>query len=153
LYGHSEADRIIFTPQKWLATYGSLAPLKVLLSIAFPVSVLVLFWNDLRKSLLLGLAWTTFGISVLIAYGFSEDGPRAGDDNLGWSAQIALFVLFVASAIAMAKMLRQPAPAGRSLTMRFRRRIAVAIFLLHVAGGLTCYATYVIDRGIKWSWY
>ena len=153
LYGHSEADRIIFTPQKWLSRYGSLAPLKLMLSIAYPVSVLILFWKDLRKSLLLTLAWSTFGISLLIAYGFSETGPRAGDDNLGWSAQIALFVLFVASTIAMVGVLRQPAATAQRHALRFRRDLAVVIFLLHVVGGLTCYATYSIDRGANWAWY
>src|SRR5262249_27110933 len=77
LYGHSETGQIIFTPQKWLSQYGSLAPVKLMLSIAFPVSVLVLFWKELRKSLLLALAWSTFGMSLLIAYGFSETGWRA----------------------------------------------------------------------------
>src|SRR5437588_12420724 len=58
LYGHSEADRIVFTPQKWLSNYGWLAPVKLMLSIAYPVSVLVFFWNDLRQSLPLRLAWS-----------------------------------------------------------------------------------------------
>jgi hypothetical protein len=153
LYGHSEADRIVFTPQKWLSTYGWLAPAKLLLSITFPVAVLLLFWSDLRKSLLLRLAWSTFGASLLVAYGFSETGQRAGDDNLGWSAQIALFVLFVASAIAMVGTLRQHAAVARRRDLRFRRGVAAAIFVLHLAGGLACYATYVFDRGIKWAWY
>jgi hypothetical protein len=154
LYGQqADANQIVFTPQKWLSTYGSLAPLKLMLSIAFPVSVLVLFWNDLRKSLLLRLAWSTFGASLLIAYGFSETGIRAGDDNLGWSAQIALFVLFVASTIAMLGVLRQPAAAARWRDLRLRSRIAVVIFMLHVAGGLTWNATYMVDRGIDTFWY
>jgi hypothetical protein len=143
LYGHSEADQIIFTPQKWLYRYGWLAPLKLMLSIAFPIAVLVLFWNDLRKSLMLALAWSTFAISLLIAYSFSETGRRAWDDNLGWSAQIALFVLFVASAIAMVGVLRQPAAIAGWRTVRFRRDLAVVIFSLHVVGGLTCYLMYL----------
>jgi hypothetical protein len=154
LYGyHPKSNGIIFTPQKWLSTYGALAPVKLMLSIAFPVSVLVLFWHDLRKSLMLGLAWSTFGVSLLIAYGFSETGIRAGDDNLGWSAQIALFVLFVASAIAMIGVLGQPAAAASWRAAGVRKNIAVAIFILHVAGGLTWNATYVIDRGVDWFWY
>jgi hypothetical protein len=153
LDGHREATRIVFTPQKWLSTYGALAPVKLMLSIAFPVSVLLLFWQDLRKSLMLGLAWSTFDASLLVAFGFSETGLRAGDDNLGWSAQIALFVLFVASAIAMVSVLRQPAAADRWRDLGPRRRIAVAIFILHVVGGLTWNATYVMNRGVDWFWY
>jgi hypothetical protein len=153
LYGQSEGDRIVFTPEKWLSTYGWLAPAKLILSITFPAAVLLLFWSDLRKSLLLRLAWSTFGASLLIAYGFSETGQRAGDDNLGWSAQIALFVLFVASAIAMVGTLRQPAAAARWRDLRLRGGVAVAIFILHVACGVGCYATYMVDRGINWAWY
>jgi hypothetical protein len=153
LYGHSEADRIVFTPQKWLSTYGWLAPAKLMLSITFPLAVLLLFWGDLRTSLLLRLSWSTFGASLLIAYGFSETGPRAGDDNLGWSAQIALFVLFVASAVGMMGTLRQPEAAARGRDLRLRSGIAVVIFILHVACGVGCYATYAVDRGINWAWY
>lgn len=123
--------------------------MKLMLSIAYPVAVLGLFWHDVRKSLLLGLAWSTFSISLFIAFCFSETGLRAGDDNLGWSAQIALFVLFVASAIAMAGAFRQAVAARQWRALRLRRWIALAIFSLHVIGGLTSYATYTVDRGIN----
>src|SRR5262249_37202215 len=100
LYGQGGAGGISFTPQKYSA-YGRLAPVKLILSIAYPASVLLVFWKELRRSLLLALPWTTFGVSLVLAYGFSEIGSRAGHDNFGWSAQIALFVLFVASTVAM----------------------------------------------------
>jgi hypothetical protein len=151
LYGDKGADRIVFTPQKWLAQYGSLAPLKLILSIAYPLSVLVLFWNELRQSLMLRLAWSTFIVSLPIAYGFSETGTRAGHDNLGWSAQIALFVLFVASAIAMAGELRQAA-ASPSGFKHFRAAVPVSLFILHLAGGVIWYATYFTEQG-NWDWY
>jgi hypothetical protein len=51
----------------------------------------------------------------------------------------------------MARGFRQPTTAAKYL--RLRREIALAIFLLHVAGGLTSYATYMIDRGLNWAWY
>jgi hypothetical protein len=152
LYGNSGADRVIFTPEKWLSKYGSLAPVKLILSIAYPLSVLVVFWNEVRTSLLLRLAWATFVLSLLVAYCFSEEGPRALHDNLGWSAQIALFVLFVASTIAMVGTLRQEAPAPLVRVIRFRIALPVALFALHVAGGVTWYATYFTGQG-NWGWY
>src|SRR5262249_31757925 len=151
LYGHRGAAGISFTPHKYLA-YGSLAPVKLLLSVAFPLSVLIVFWKDVRPSLWLGLAWTTFALSLLVAYGFSETGSRAGHDNFGWSAQIALFVLFVASAIAMVGALRQEERASASGYSRFLIAVPVTLFILHVAGGVAWYATYFTEQG-NWRWY
>jgi hypothetical protein len=151
LYGHAEAAGISFTPQKY-STYGSLAPVKLILSVAYPLSVLIVFWKEVRQSLLLALAWTTFAFSLLVAYGFSETGLRAGHDNFGWSAQIALFVLFVASSIAMVGALRQAAPASPSRFMRLRIAVPVALFVLHVADGVVWYATYFTTQG-NWGWY
>jgi len=151
LYGHSGTDRISFTPQKY-ARYGPLAPVKLALSIAYPVSVLIVFWKAVRQSLLLGLAWTTFAVSLLVSYFFTETGSRSGHDNLGWSAQIALFVLFVASAIAMVETLRRQASTSPSVFVPWRTAIPVGLFLLHAAGGVLWYATYFTEQG-NWHWY
>jgi hypothetical protein len=152
LYGDRGADQIIFTPQKWLSQYGFLAPLKLLLSIAYPLSVLIVFWKEVRQSPLMGLAWTTFACSLFLAYGFSETGSRTGHDNLGWSAQIALFVLFVASTITMVGTVRQAASDSLSRLMDSRTAVPIALFLLHVAGGAIWYATHFTKAG-NWSWY
>jgi hypothetical protein len=151
LYGHSGTDRISFTPEKY-SRYGPLGPVKLSLSIVYPLSVLILFWKEVRQSFLLAMAWMTFAVSLGIAYFFSETGPRAAHDNLGWSAQIALFVLFVTSSIAMMGALRQAAPASRSRFVRWRAAVPVGLLLLHVAGGVTWYATYFTGKG-NWNWY
>jgi hypothetical protein len=151
LYGHGGAGGIIFTPRKY-SRYGPLAPVKLLFSVAYPLAVLIVFWKQARQSLLLGLAWRTFAVSLLVAYGFSETGPRAGHDNFGWSAQIALFVLFVASSIAMVGALRRQPITSLSRFVGWRAGIPVALFLLHVAGGVTWYATYFTEEG-NWPWY
>jgi hypothetical protein len=151
LYGHSGTDRISFTPQKY-SRYGPLGSVKLLLSVAYPFSVLILFWKEIRHSLLLGLAWMTFAVSLLVAYCFTESGSRAAHDNLGWSAQIALFILFVTSSIAMMGAIRQAALASPSRLVRWRAAVPVGLLVLHVAGGVLWYATYFTETG-NWGWY
>jgi hypothetical protein len=53
----------------------------------------------------------------------------------------------------MVGVLRQAKSAGQWRAVQLRRDIALVVFLLHVVGGFTCYATYLIDRGINWAWY
>lgn len=71
---------------------------KLLLSILFPLTVLLAFPGELRREPALRLAWLAFAIGAVYSYGFVELGPRLADGNFLWCGQVTLFVLFVASA-------------------------------------------------------
>lgn len=130
------ASRIALAP---LAVVRALSPSglawKFALSILFPACVYALL-PGARRDAALNLAWLTFGAGALLAYGFAEAGPRRMDGNFLWSAQIGLFVLFVASLLAaLRRAAALPAP-GRDA----RLRVCAAAYALHLASGLVWYA-------------
>jgi hypothetical protein len=71
---------------------------KFLLSILFPVAVLVIHWKklDTRAEMLLG--WVGFLIGAAQMYFLAEGGEYFYHGNFRWSAQIMLFILFAVSA-------------------------------------------------------
>ena len=79
----------------------------------------------------LPLAYLAFLMGALQLYLLAETGIRFSDGNFRWSAQITLFLLFVAGA---RWLLRE----GSSLP-RWQRFLLYAAYGLHLAGGIAYY--------------
>lgn len=100
---------------------------RLLLSLLFPLCVVLLHWRAVRRDGALGLAWLSFGVGLGWVYGFAESGERFTNANLLWTGQVTLFVLFVAS---VRLLVREPAASlGRAA-------LCWLAFGLHVTGGL-----------------
>ena len=118
--------------------------LRFLLSLAFPLGVCLLHRGAARQDRYLTLCWVVFGVSLILGYGFYEDGPRAWHGNLMWSSYSAGFALMYAS---LALVLRQHGIEGRLGERRgwFGGRlsrataIALLLLLLHTLSGLAYY--------------
>ena len=112
-----------------------LAP-KLLLSILFPVTCYLLWWREARIRSRLNLAWLVFAVGLLFTYLIAET-KRTRHGNFLWSAQLALFVLFVESTLFAIARIR----AGRSLprpkqTIDWRSALCMFTFSLHVISGV-----------------
>jgi hypothetical protein len=153
LYADPENASIVVTPVKWVSNLGAPACAKVILSSAYPLAVLLAYRRSVQGSTMLRLSWSAFGVGLLLRCALSETGQRAAHGNVGWSAQISLFILFVVSTITMLKALRQPfATRVPSALSGIRLFIIIFIFALHLAGGLAWYGTYLAGQG-KGTWY
>lgn len=105
--------------------------LQFILSILFPLLVMVFHWREARRDLGLVLSWLTFGVGAALMYLFNETGERMLHGNFWWSAQITLFVLFVYSTMFY---LRQTVQNARQ-----RDRLLTLVFGLHVLFGILYY--------------
>jgi hypothetical protein len=97
-------------------------------AVAFP-AVVVLCWPRLlieRQDL--SLAWGAAAVAFAEGYLLAEAAPRTDHGNLLVAASQGVFVLMVASAVALASI-----PAARSA---WRTRLAWGVFALHLASGL-----------------
>ncbi len=103
---------------EWLA-------LKFALSIAFPVVITLLYPRPMFADKAMLLGWLVFLAGAAQMYFFAESGDRFSDGNFWWSAQIGLFVLFVA---AIRLWLTQARRNWRSL-------LSVAVLSLHLISG------------------
>jgi hypothetical protein len=108
LYGASHASTVYAAPahlsfaplyllrQEWALSWGEIIP-QVAASLVFPAAVYAIYARSAWKDWPLNLAWLVF----LIGFSYTVllvELPNAEAGNMTWSARIALFVLFAASA-------------------------------------------------------
>jgi hypothetical protein len=111
---------------------------KLLLSLLFPLSVLAVNFRRAREDCALMLAWLLFAIGAAMMYLLAESGPRMVHGNMLWSAQIAVFILFVRSAAHISVYFGgalATAPRGE----RWRAMASLGCLLLHTGFGIALY--------------
>ena len=100
-------------------------------SVLFPLAAVVCF-PSVRADRRVQIGWVTFFIGVAFGYLLAEGG-RPGHGNFLWSGQLAAFVLFAASAVAV---LRAAATGGAGVSRLGRFALCGSIFFWHVASGI-----------------
>jgi len=133
---------------------GDLLP-KFLLSILFPLYVLIGYWRGARRDAFVVLAWAAFVFGAFYGYLLAEvlpDGRIALDANFFWSEQITLFILFVASTRLFIRQERLADRGEKPIAAVSRLYIGAAVFLLHLASGALYYFVNLIGQGRYW-WF
>jgi len=139
---------VIFAPLKLFKKQSPLASdfifLKLLLSIGFPLAVTVCFIKESIKDTKLMFAWLMTLFGMLQVYLFVETGVRMYHGNFLWSGQVAVFILFVASAALLFKLQKlQHYP-------EVRIKFCWSVFALHtICGGLWYYYNLIGSR-FRW---
>lgn len=133
-YGQETSSAIIFAPLVVMNHYsapGSL-PVKLMLSLVFPLAVTLLCWKNAIRSRKIQLGWLGFVFSAILVYLFSETGTRQFAANFYWSAEVAVFILFAACVWFLAEY-------KTLLNASFRKWWVVATGLAHLLVGITYY--------------
>jgi hypothetical protein len=145
--GRMEESRVVWAP--FAAVFQHTRPdvpllaLKLVLSILFPLWVVLTHWSAAARDQELRLAWGTFAVGAVHAYALAESGPRLAHANFLWSGQVAVFVLF---AVSTAFFARQWSAGDASRRWRPTVVAACALFVLHVASGVA-YALRFVRTG------
>ena len=90
---------VIFAPFVVMRNSSNFLLLKFILSIWFPILVLILFWKDAKNHFPLMMAWLTFFFGAAYTYFLAEGGWRIFHGNFTWSGEITSFILFVVSSL------------------------------------------------------
>ncbi len=124
-------------------------PIQLLLSLAFPLTVYLLYFAEARKHLYLNLSWTVFAVSALTTYCLYEAGDRIHHGNFLWNSYAAVFVLMFASLLFLVKLYErfrlakledfQSTPSRMSLKFT----IAMVLFGSHVFFGIGYYIRFL----------
>ena len=104
---------------------------RLVASVLFPLAAVVCF-PSVRADRRVQIGWATFLIGAAFGYLLAEGG-RVGDGNFLWSGQLAAFVLFAATAVAV---LRAAAAGGAGASRLGRFALCGGIFLWHVTSGI-----------------
>lgn len=127
-FRYGGAASVEWAPFRAMAHRDAHLGVRFVLSALFPVVVLALFPRAAVRDRALALAAATFAAGAGYAYLLAEGGDTFTHRNFAWSAQAALFVLFVAAA----RVVLQEADA-RS---RWRVVACTAALSLHVVCGV-----------------
>jgi hypothetical protein len=136
---NKDASSILWMPFSVMSGYSTNLLPKFLLSILFPLVVLVIEFRRIVRDVTLQLAWAGFLISVLQMYLLAESGGRFIHGNFLWGAQVMLLILFVAT---VRYLWRERLAAG-SLPLRIKLPILL-VYAAHFAAGVVYYISVMI---------
>ncbi len=120
---------------------------KFVLSILFPLSVTILFWKDAVKDRYFIIGGLLFLAGALQAYLLAESGERMYFGNFLWSAQLGLFLWF----IACLRFFIQVSAKESTRSLFSIRNVAVtSVFALHVLSGIIWFAHESLSPGAYW---
>ncbi len=131
-----DKSRIIFMPFEVMSHYSNFLLLKFLLSILFPLAILLLYMKKTAADLKLVMAWILFFFGAFYTYFLAETGERMYDGNFFWSGQISLFILFIYSTLFL---FREGIRQDGTLKFNTRASVCLALFTCHLLSGLFFY--------------
>lgn len=117
--------------------YSPNIPLSLLLSVAFPASVLLLSYGSVLADREAMFSWLVFLVALIQAAFLAESGGRLAHGNFFWGAHLALMILFITH-------------AKISLTEKRRRHrtIEFGVLTLHVGSGIYYYVNFASGGGL-----
>lgn len=113
-------------------------PLAVGLAAGFPILVLLLNWQELKKNTLYRFSWQLYLMSFIMTFFLYEKGFRAPDFNFSWGYMYGIFFAFFGAATVLLRAVA----AGK-------KRIFITLQSLALLWHLTCglYYFYGIFQG------
>lgn len=139
------SSNIIVAPLAVMQSYSSWLPAKLLLSLAFPLALLLCYFRTALKDTGLQLCWLAFMFGAAFTYLLAESGPRMFQGNFTWSAQITLFILFIYSARFL---FRSEGIADNTDRKKFY--LCNATLLFHFAFGIVFYVSEYMHTERYW---
>ena len=145
--GSSIAFGFLTFMRHWIPTWR--IPIQLLLSIVFPLGVIVLYPGQASRNLLLSFAWSVFICAIAMTYLLYESGPRFTHGNFIWPSYNAVFLLMFASTLFLleqyAREVRHGYGSLQIFGLSFSTRFAFATFLfsLHVISGIAYYQRFL----------
>ena len=80
----------------------------LLLSVAFPLFVLLFLWKELFRDKWYLMSWLVWGVALVQVTFLSESGARARDGNFMWGYSFGIFLITVWSVAKLLQMLKSP---------------------------------------------
>jgi hypothetical protein len=108
----------------------------LMLSVAFPVAVSLLYRERWHGNVAFALAWAVFAAALMEFIVLAEDGVRFNHANFLWGAGMALYLVFLTCADVLFR---------QAMSVRFL--LALTLFLMHLASGLYFFWRIVSGQG------
>jgi len=123
-----ESSHIAFSPFAVWSLYSPNIPASILLSVAFPLAVLALYFRESKHDSAVVLAWASLAIAIFQYALLAETGETFPDQNWIWGSNVAMYLLFLVSA----RLWVSQRPSGKFY-------LVALVFGLHVGAGIYYY--------------
>lgn len=146
--GLADTSKFVFAPFMAILTRVPNIPmvlLFVVLSLAFPISVFILNWKEIKKESSTHFLLITLIINFLLFVLFAEV-PNTGHLNFIWGVMMAVFLTFVYTIIIWAKQYTIENKQFWSV----KSLVPLTFLLLHIASGVLYYVSVVLYPGPVW---
>lgn len=117
-------------------------PFRIVLSLAFPLSVYLLYFSEARKHTYLNLSWLVCFVGLTFMYCFNLTGWRSTHAVFNWTAYSTAFALmyatvqFLVEKHAAERRLSLQVEVSAKRALSLRRVLIVSVFGLHVIFGV-----------------
>ena len=108
LFGDETGNGIEIRFGYTLTLHGTHTKVTLLLSVAFPLFVLLFMWKELFRDKWYLFSWIVWGVALVQVAFLSESGTRARDGNFMWGYSIGIFLILIWSVVKLLEMLRSP---------------------------------------------
>lgn len=105
-------------------------PIKLILSMLFPLGVVLLHPRAALKDTALLLTWSVYGVTLVQAYFLNQSGAQAMHGNFLWGAFVGLFVVFIYSWVYLLRLYRDRE------SWSWRLYLCIGLYMLHVVSGV-----------------
>lgn len=126
------------------------APFKLLLSIAFPLSILIFYWQEIKNNFMIQFSVLLFLISLAFFYLMAEY-PVPNSGNFWWGSQVTLFIVFISTTSYFTTKILNPALTNNSLNILRQKNISIPLLLFfsHIIAGIYYYYD-TFSGGVHW---
>jgi hypothetical protein len=133
-----------FAPLQLMNYYSPTGLLpKFILSLLFPLTVLIFYFQAVIRDISLRLCWIAFAFGAFYMY-FLIENRAWQDGNFGWGGEITLFMLFIASVIFLIRQYKANRQWTRSLM------VCSSVLALHLISGIAFYIPNLSDAWNTW---
>jgi hypothetical protein len=129
-YNSAEKIGIIISPLGVMSQLSEYLLAKFILSILFPLFVLILYNKKAVRDIRLVLGWLIFIFGAFCTYFLAESGTRFLHGNFTWSGEIAALILFCISTVFFIEQVR---------TNKFKTWLLSIIWFMHGISGILYY--------------
>ena len=96
----------------------------LLLSVAFPLFVLIFLWKELFRDKWYLFSWLVWGVALIQVTFLSESGTRARDGNFMWGYSFGIFMILIWSVIKLLEVLIHPCGIFQNKYLRISFAVA-----------------------------
>lgn len=124
--------------------------LKHLLSIVFPLALVLVYWSTAIRDRMMTIAWTTFMVATSLSLILVETGARELHRNFNKPVAAAIFMLFIACTVFFLRQIaRSREEQGR---LDWRVYVCGALWIAHLLNGIFFYALLIHTGQPAYYW-